>query len=219
MFFLTSFQANQPVFPPPPSQQPQPASSAPSGPSLNPPRPPSGGGETLSPELFTGIVQGVLSTMMGSLGAGQGNSESIAQFIQRLSQTSNLFTPGAGDAVGEWVVVKFRHAPWYVCILPTLLKRIMSIIYHSYFLCLCDRILWRFAVSGVSEFLHGGYGGVAAWQPSASESYPARTRYLLQRALSQWTRAYWCQYCCKTRICRLLWFSCGEAIFTIPLAS
>ncbi|XP_017337909.1 large proline-rich protein BAG6 isoform X2 [Ictalurus punctatus] len=93
-------QANQPVFPPPPSQQPQPASSAPSGPSLNPPRPPSGGGETLSPELFTGIVQGVLSTMMGSLGAGQGNSESIAQFIQRLSQTSNLFTPGAGDAVG-----------------------------------------------------------------------------------------------------------------------
>ncbi|KAM9434756.1 large proline-rich protein BAG6 isoform 2-T2 [Clarias gariepinus] len=96
-------QSNEPVFPPPPSQQPPPASSAPSAPSAtppNPPHPPSGGGETLSPELFTGIVQGVLSTMMGSLGAGQGNSESIAQFIQRLSQTSNLFTPGAGDAVG-----------------------------------------------------------------------------------------------------------------------
>ncbi|XP_060760698.1 large proline-rich protein BAG6 isoform X2 [Neoarius graeffei] len=96
-------QSNQPVFPPPPSQQPPPVSSAPSGPSatpLNPPHPPSGGGETLSPELFTGIVQGVLSTMMGSLGAGQGNTESIAQFVQRLSQTSNLFTPGAGDAVG-----------------------------------------------------------------------------------------------------------------------
>ncbi|KAF5909105.1 large proline-rich protein BAG6 isoform X1, partial [Clarias magur] len=96
-------QSNEPVFPPPPSQQPPPTSSAPSAPSTtppNPPHPPSGGGETLSPELFTGIVQGVLSTMMGSLGAGQGNSESIAQFIQRLSQTSNLFTPGAGDAVG-----------------------------------------------------------------------------------------------------------------------
>ncbi|KAK3508156.1 hypothetical protein QTP70_015353, partial [Hemibagrus guttatus] len=96
-------QSNQPVFPPPPSQQPSLAPSAPSAPSatsLNPPHPPSGGGETLNPELFTGIVQGVLSTMMGSLGAGQGNSESIAQFIQRLSQTSNLFTPGAGDAVG-----------------------------------------------------------------------------------------------------------------------
>ncbi|KAI4897794.1 hypothetical protein NFI96_021947 [Prochilodus magdalenae] len=95
-------QTNQPVFTPP-NQQPPPPSAAPSGPSPappNPPQPPSAGGETLSPELFTGIVQGVLSTMMGSLGAGQGNSESIAQFIQRLSQTSNLFTPGAGDAVG-----------------------------------------------------------------------------------------------------------------------
>uniref|UniRef100_A0A8P4KTM4 Large proline-rich protein BAG6 n=1 Tax=Dicentrarchus labrax TaxID=13489 RepID=A0A8P4KTM4_DICLA len=57
-------------------------------------------GDSLSPELFTGIVQGVLSTMMSSLGAQQGNGESIAQFIQRLSQTSNLFTPGSGDAVG-----------------------------------------------------------------------------------------------------------------------
>ncbi|TSK28221.1 Large proline-rich protein BAG6 [Bagarius yarrelli] len=93
-------QSNQPVFPPPPSQQPPPTPPASSAPSPNPPHPPSAGGETLNPELFTGIVQGVLSTMMGSLGAGQGNSESIAQFIQRLSQTSNLFTPGAGDAVG-----------------------------------------------------------------------------------------------------------------------
>lgn len=56
--------------------------------------------DSLSPELFTGIVQGVLSTMMSSLGARQGNGESIAQFIQRLSQTSNLFNPGSGDAVG-----------------------------------------------------------------------------------------------------------------------
>ncbi|CAL8297161.1 unnamed protein product [Lota lota] len=66
------------------------------------PAPAPGGGvaDTLSPELFTGIVQGVLSTMMGSLGAQQGTGESIARFIQRLSQTSNLFTPGSGDAVG-----------------------------------------------------------------------------------------------------------------------
>lgn len=105
-------QANQPVFPPPPGQQPPPASaSAPpstappsSQPSAPPPTAPSSGaapgGETLSPELFTGIVQGVLSTLLGSLGAGGGSSESIAQFIQRLSQTSNLFTPGSGEAVG-----------------------------------------------------------------------------------------------------------------------
>lgn len=67
-----------------------------------PPQASSGaGGNSLSPELFTGIVQGVLSTMMSSLGAQQGSGESIAQFIQRLSQTSNLFTPSSGDAVGE----------------------------------------------------------------------------------------------------------------------
>lgn len=96
-------QSGQPVFPPP-NQQPPPSQATPPAPSgaapTTAPQPPSGGGETLSPELFTGIVQGVLSTMMGSLGAGQGNTESIAQFIQRLSQTSNLFTPGSGDAVG-----------------------------------------------------------------------------------------------------------------------
>ncbi|CAI5689688.1 unnamed protein product [Oreochromis niloticus] len=57
-------------------------------------------GDSLSPELFSGIMQGVLSTMMSSLGAQQSNGESIAQFIQRLSQTNNLFVPGSGDAVG-----------------------------------------------------------------------------------------------------------------------
>ncbi|XP_035769091.1 large proline-rich protein BAG6 [Neolamprologus brichardi] len=57
-------------------------------------------GDSLSPDLFSGIMQGVLSTMMSSFGAQQGSGESIAQFIQRLSQTNNLFVPGSGDAVG-----------------------------------------------------------------------------------------------------------------------
>ncbi|KAG7225355.1 hypothetical protein INR49_027338 [Caranx melampygus] len=86
----------------------QPPASGPSAPTPPPPSTSaapaqdssSAGTDSLSPELFTGIVQGVLSTMMSSLGAQQGNGESIAQFIQRLSQTSNLFTPGSGDAVG-----------------------------------------------------------------------------------------------------------------------
>lgn len=79
-----------------PGETPPPRSSGPA-----PPQAGSGAsGDSLSPELFTGIVQGVLSTMMSSLGAQQGTGESIAQFIQRLSQTSNLFTPGSGDAVG-----------------------------------------------------------------------------------------------------------------------
>uniref|UniRef100_A0A6Q2YHI8 Large proline-rich protein BAG6 n=1 Tax=Esox lucius TaxID=8010 RepID=A0A6Q2YHI8_ESOLU len=96
-------QANQPIFSRP-SSAPPPGQDPPSGqgPGAPPPHTTPRGGEdpSLSPELFTGIVQGVLSTMMGSLGAPQGNGESIAQFIQRLSQTTNLFTPGSGDAVG-----------------------------------------------------------------------------------------------------------------------
>lgn len=38
---------------------------------------------------------------MGSLGTPQNETESIAQFIQRLSQTSNIFSPGTGDAMGK----------------------------------------------------------------------------------------------------------------------
>uniref|UniRef100_A0A8C8I7K8 Large proline-rich protein BAG6 n=1 Tax=Oncorhynchus tshawytscha TaxID=74940 RepID=A0A8C8I7K8_ONCTS len=90
-------QANQPVFSRPttsPGQEPPPGQGTPAPPQVSP----WGVGDpSLSPELFTGIVQGVLSTMMG---APQGNGESIVQFIQRLSQTTNLFTPGSGDAVG-----------------------------------------------------------------------------------------------------------------------
>lgn len=87
-------------FTPPPVSGPS-APVPPQSTGLVPPQAGSVAGvDSLSPELFTGIVQGVLSTMMSSLGAQQGNGESIAQFIQRLSQTSNLFTPGSGDAVG-----------------------------------------------------------------------------------------------------------------------
>ncbi|XP_059826869.1 large proline-rich protein BAG6-like isoform X3 [Hypanus sabinus] len=58
------------------------------------------GVDTLPPEFFTSVVQGVLSSMMGSLNAQQGSTESIADFIQRLSGTSNIFEPGADGAIG-----------------------------------------------------------------------------------------------------------------------
>uniref|UniRef100_A0A8C7J5B6 BCL2-associated athanogene 6 n=1 Tax=Oncorhynchus kisutch TaxID=8019 RepID=A0A8C7J5B6_ONCKI len=99
-------QASGPAFPPPPNGAQQPlVSGTPTPPPGTTPNPPTGDGagaqgEALNPELFTGIVQGVLSTMMGSLGSPQSNTESIAQFIQRLSETSNIFTPGTGDAMG-----------------------------------------------------------------------------------------------------------------------
>lgn len=47
------------------------------------------------------MVQGVLSSLLGSLGARAGSSESIAAFIQRLSGSSNIFEPGADGALGE----------------------------------------------------------------------------------------------------------------------
>lgn len=47
------------------------------------------------------MVQGVLASLMGSLGAAQGSTESIADFIQRLSGSSNLFELGAEGAIGE----------------------------------------------------------------------------------------------------------------------
>uniref|UniRef100_A0A672L4B6 BCL2-associated athanogene 6 n=1 Tax=Sinocyclocheilus grahami TaxID=75366 RepID=A0A672L4B6_SINGR len=100
---VTDFmQASQTLFSQPPAGQPP--TSTPTAPTATPNAASAPGaataGEGLNPELFTGIVQGVLSTMMGSLGTPQNETESIAQFIQRLSQTSNIFTPGTGDAMG-----------------------------------------------------------------------------------------------------------------------
>ncbi|KAM9777054.1 large proline-rich protein BAG6 isoform 5-T5 [Syngnathus typhle] len=51
----------------------------------------------LDPEVLPGLVQAALSTMTG---AQHGNGESIAQFIQRLSQSSNIFTPEWGGDTG-----------------------------------------------------------------------------------------------------------------------
>ncbi|KAM9851863.1 large proline-rich protein BAG6-like isoform 2-T2 [Aulostomus maculatus] len=77
-------QASQPVFSSPGTT---PAPDAGSNPTPNPPA----AAEALNPELFTGIVRGVLNTMMGSLGQAQNDTESIAQFMQRLSHATNLF--------------------------------------------------------------------------------------------------------------------------------
>uniref|UniRef100_A0A3Q4BP03 BCL2-associated athanogene 6 n=1 Tax=Mola mola TaxID=94237 RepID=A0A3Q4BP03_MOLML len=86
--FMTEFmqQASQPIFSPPP-----PPSSTTRATGPNPTPNPPGAAEALNPELFTGIVRGVLSSMMGSLGQAQNDTESIAQFMQRLSQATNIF--------------------------------------------------------------------------------------------------------------------------------
>ncbi|XP_045429270.1 large proline-rich protein BAG6 isoform X16 [Pipistrellus kuhlii] len=104
---MTDFlQATQTAPPPPPPPPPPPL--APEQQAMPPPGSPSGGAgspgglgpESLSPEFFTSVVQGVLSSLLGSLGARAGSSESIAAFIQRLSGSSNIFEPGADGALG-----------------------------------------------------------------------------------------------------------------------
>ncbi|XP_077186931.1 large proline-rich protein BAG6 isoform X2 [Paroedura picta] len=93
--------------PPPAASPPPPPSAPPSGPEA--PSAGAGGGsgvrggasaDALPPEFFTSVVQGVLSSMMGSLSAQQGSTESIADFIQRLSGTNNIFEPGTEGALG-----------------------------------------------------------------------------------------------------------------------
>uniref|UniRef100_A0A8C5MTZ2 BCL2-associated athanogene 6 n=1 Tax=Leptobrachium leishanense TaxID=445787 RepID=A0A8C5MTZ2_9ANUR len=55
----------------------------------------------LTPEFFTSVVQGVLSTMLGSLSAAdQTGTESIAAFIQRLSGPHNIFQAESEGPVG-----------------------------------------------------------------------------------------------------------------------
>ncbi|XP_034886491.1 large proline-rich protein BAG6 isoform X30 [Mirounga angustirostris] len=104
---MTDFlQATQTAPPPPPP--PPPPAPAPEQQTVPPPGSPSAGAgspgglglESLSPEFFTSVVQGVLNSLLGSLGARAGSSESIAAFIQRLSGSSNIFEPGADGALG-----------------------------------------------------------------------------------------------------------------------
>lgn len=105
LYSISVCQATQTAPPPPPPPPPP----APEQQTTPPPGSPAGGAgspgglgpESLSPEFFTSVVQGVLSSLLGSLGARAGSSESIAAFIQRLSGSSNIFEPGADGALGE----------------------------------------------------------------------------------------------------------------------
>ncbi|XP_061675623.1 large proline-rich protein BAG6 isoform X2 [Syngnathoides biaculeatus] len=83
-------QASQPIFSQPPPPAPTGTTGAPIAGS-NPPSNSAAAPEALNPEPFIGIVRGVLTSMMGSLGQAQNDTESIAQFMQRLSQSTNIF--------------------------------------------------------------------------------------------------------------------------------
>lgn len=99
--FLQATQTAPAPPPPPPPPAPEQQTTPPPGSPAGGAGSPGGlGPESLSPEFFTSVVQGVLSSLLGSLGARAGSSESIAAFIQRLSGSSNIFEPGADGALG-----------------------------------------------------------------------------------------------------------------------
>ncbi|KAM4018922.1 large proline-rich protein BAG6 isoform 2-T2 [Anomaloglossus baeobatrachus] len=87
------------------------ASPAPSPSSSTPPQ--AATADTLPPEFFTSVVQGVLSSMLGSLSAAdQSGTESIAAFIQRLSGSHNIFQPdaeGPGGFFGDLLSLICHH--------------------------------------------------------------------------------------------------------------
>ncbi|CAH2314403.1 large proline-rich bag6-B isoform X1 [Pelobates cultripes] len=81
--------------------QPPPSTSSPAPTAPPPPQAAGATADALTPEFFTSVVQGVLSTMLGSLSAAdQTGTESIAAFIQRLSGPHNIFQPDAEGPVG-----------------------------------------------------------------------------------------------------------------------
>ncbi|XP_068106425.1 large proline-rich protein BAG6 isoform X2 [Hyperolius riggenbachi] len=99
---------------PPPQSFPQPtASAAPPPPSTSSSQAQAASPESLPPEFFTSVVQGVLSSMLGSLSAAdQSGTESIAAFIQRLSGSPNIFQPdteGPGGFFGDLLSLICHH--------------------------------------------------------------------------------------------------------------
>ncbi|XP_077455279.1 large proline-rich protein BAG6-like isoform X2 [Stigmatopora argus] len=91
-------QHQQPLFSPRqrPATPPDAGSEAAAAAAAEPPAPnpaaaPISVPDVADQEPFVEIVRGVLTSLMGSLGQAQNDTESIAQFMQRLSQRSNIF--------------------------------------------------------------------------------------------------------------------------------
>ncbi|KAM8953942.1 large proline-rich protein BAG6 isoform 2-T2 [Pelodytes ibericus] len=102
-----------PVVPPVPQSFTQPPPSAPPPPAAPTQPPQAASADSLPPEFFTSVVQGVLSSMLGSLSAAdQTGTESIAAFIQRLSGSHNIFQPdaeGPGGFFGDLLSLICHH--------------------------------------------------------------------------------------------------------------
>ncbi|KAM4640664.1 large proline-rich protein BAG6 isoform 3-T3 [Discoglossus pictus] len=119
-FLQDMMQAAQtiPLSTTPPQTFSQPPPSTPSPPSPPPPTsstspPQAAAQDSVPPEFFTSVVQGVFSSMLGSLSAtDQSGTESIAAYIQRLSGSHNIFQPdaeGPGGFFGDLLSLICHH--------------------------------------------------------------------------------------------------------------
>lgn len=97
----------------PPQTFTAPTTASPSPPPASTTPPQAAAADTLPPEFFTSVVQGVLSSMLGSLSAtDQSGTESIAAFIQRLSGSHNIFqtdAEGPGGFFGDLLSLICHH--------------------------------------------------------------------------------------------------------------
>ncbi|XP_075042674.1 large proline-rich protein BAG6 isoform X2 [Mixophyes fleayi] len=91
----------------------QPTAASPAPPTATTTPPQAAAPDSFPPEFFTSVVQGVLSSMLGSLSAAdQSGTESIAAFIQRLSGSHNIFQPdaeGPGGFFGDLLSLICHH--------------------------------------------------------------------------------------------------------------
>uniref|UniRef100_A0A8C3QCW2 Uncharacterized protein n=1 Tax=Geospiza parvula TaxID=87175 RepID=A0A8C3QCW2_GEOPR len=109
--------SSAPPAPPTPNSAPSSAQAPGPAPSSGGPAPAEGGpapgpGEPLPPEFFTSVLQGVLSSMLGPLGAPpSGPPESIAAFLSRLSGTPGLLegSPGPDGFFGALLALICQH--------------------------------------------------------------------------------------------------------------
>lgn len=123
---------------------------------------------------------------MGSLGQAQNDTESIAQFMQRLSQATNIFI-SPEDPTGKEQSYQLR--PDTRPRLPfAFMFHFIEFFFFFFFFAL--RVFWRVADVGVSDVHHVRPGDAASRPAPASGPHPASTVPVLHPELPERQRAH-----------------------------
>lgn len=128
--------------------------------------------------------------MMGSLGQAQNDTESIAQFMQRLSQATNIFISPEDPTGKEDHIFSGTHQD----ILNVNFTPTDHWVFYS---IMIFRVFWRAADASVPDLHHVRPGHAASWTTPATGAHPASAVPVLHPELPQWQRAHWPEHCCK----------------------